>query len=506
MSRREQRLPWSDSPKRKSMMLGDNQFVFLNEKHVISTAEDWNNPEWSKLWLYNLHYFDDLNAESSHERADWHNNYLSRWVAENPPVNGNGWEPYPSSLRIVNWIKWAISGNELQAQQHESLVAQVRHLNRQIEWHILGNHIFANAKALIFAGLFYDGSEADDWLKKGEIILAYQLNEQILSDGAHFELSPMYHNIILEDLLDLINLMRVFRCSASAEWERLVPGMVRWSLGMMHPDRDISFFNDAATQIALSPVQLHAYAKELALVDMDFKFEPVEHFEASGYVRMSNASVLAILDVAEVGPDYLPGHAHADSLSFELSLFGQRLIVNSGTSMYGTGPERLYQRSTAAHSTVVIDGQDSSEVWGGFRVAKRARPSVIRVASEDGVLGVKAKHDGYLRLKGEVMHCRSWSLARQRLEIVDTISGNRHYGVDVCFLLHPEVEVLLQHDKQAALTVAGREVSLLFEGNGSLALETYDYHPQFGVSQQGKRLIYHLDGQFPEKIRSIIRW
>ena len=81
---------------------------------------------------------------------------------------------------------------------------------------------------------------------------------------------------------------------------------------------------------------------------------------------------MALLDVAPVGPDYLPGHAHADTLSFELSLFGQRVLVNSGTSQYEAGPERSRQRGTAAHNTVIVDGHDSSEVWAGFRVARRA--------------------------------------------------------------------------------------------------------------------------------------
>ncbi|MEN9780004.1 MAG: hypothetical protein RL014_1152 [Pseudomonadota bacterium] len=95
----------------------------------------------------------------------------------------------------------------------------------------------------------------------------------------------------------------------------------------------------------------------------------------SGYVRLDNGPAVALLDVAPVGPDYLPGHAHADTLSFELSVGAQRVLVNSGTSCYGSSAERLRQRGTAAHNTVVVNGQDSSEVWGGFRVARRPLPA-----------------------------------------------------------------------------------------------------------------------------------
>ncbi|HPA06712.1 MAG TPA: heparinase II/III family protein, partial [Candidatus Hydrogenedentes bacterium] len=170
----------------------------MNEKHELSSAADWNNPAWEKLWLYNLHYFDDLNAEGGAARSDWHRALITRWVAENPVGKGNGWEPYPLSLRIVNWVKWAWAGNELPPVAVESLALQAHFLSRRLEWHILGNHLLANAKALIFAGLFFDGMEAERWLATGAAIFSRQLGEQVLSDGGHFERSPMYHAQVLE--------------------------------------------------------------------------------------------------------------------------------------------------------------------------------------------------------------------------------------------------------------------------------------------------------------------
>ena len=44
----------------------------------------------------------------------------------------------------------------------------------------------------------------------------------------------------------------------------------------------------------------------------------------SGYVVLKNTSAHALLDVGKLGKDFLLGHAHADSLSFELSLFKRR--------------------------------------------------------------------------------------------------------------------------------------------------------------------------------------
>ena len=94
---------------------------------------------------------------------------------------------------------------------------------------------------------------------------------------------------------------------------------------------------------------------------------------SSGYVRMEMKSAVLLIDFADIGPKYLPGHAHADSLSFELSLFKQRIFVNSGVSTYASGRARHFERSTAAHNTVTVDKLDSSEVWSSFRVGRKAK-------------------------------------------------------------------------------------------------------------------------------------
>ena len=542
-------------------LLGPATFCFLNETHTLAGAgheaaggrDPWNDPARDKLWLYNLHYFDDLNAAGREQRQPWHLALLQRWVNENLPGYGNGWEPYPTSLRIVNWIKWSLTfaaerggvAVALPPACFQSLAVQARWLSRRLEHHLLGNHLFANAKALVFAGAFFVGPEADRWRTLGLRLLARELAEQILPDGGHFERSPMYHAILLEDVLDLINLAGAYPGllddAVLAHCRVKAVAMRDWLAVMTHPDGEISFFNDAAFGIAPTLADLGRYADRIPTVSQArpsastipatasvipatastipatasvipagkpessamegsaavIQGARAEHsptvpglgpgFPAgttgdvgpsggtipvipagttdapcgwlrdSGYVRLAAGPAVALLDVAPIGPDYLPGHAHADTLSFELSLFGQRVIVNGGTSRYGSGPERLAERGTAAHSTVQIDGADSSEVWGGFRVARRARPRDVRVhpgldplppvlspaaaGVRAGVLEVSAAHDGYCRLPGRPVHRRAWRLTAGHLAVTDRIEGPFAEAV-ARFHLHPAIRVV----------------------------------------------------------------
>jgi uncharacterized heparinase superfamily protein len=475
-------------------MRGPANFTFLNCAGEVGSAADWNAAGRTKLWLYNLHYFDDLNAVGGADRTDWHRALVARWIAENPAGRGNGWEPYPLSLRIVNWIKWVLGGNEPDERMALSLAVQARALRRQIEWHLLGNHLLANAKALVFAGLFFDGEEAEDWLNTGLRIIERELPEQVLADGGHFELSPMYHSLALEDLLDLVNVSRAFPnrlpAASSEDWQQRIGPMRRWLAAMLHPDGGIAFFNDAAHGVAANPSELSSYAERLGVPPISAPGGGVTHLEASGYIRIDPGDMIAILDVGRIGPDYLPGHAHADTLSFELSIAGQRVFVNSGTSLYEGGPKRDFERSTEAHNSVVVDGQNSSEVWASFRVARRAYPFGLRLEEKGDDISVHCAHNGYRRLPGDVSHFREWRFSRGGLTICDRLEGGFERAASH-FHLHPRFRVVPEH---GAIASPDRTTLTFVVRNGRATVVPYEYHSEFGLSERGECLAIHFDG------------
>ena len=117
---RDAKGPWTTPPARMASMVAPTTFVFLGEYGTLD-EDGWDNPERSKLWRYNQHYFDDLNAQQAAERHEWHAALITRWIKENPAPTGSGWEPYPLSLRIVNWVKWHRAQNPLSTEALDSL-------------------------------------------------------------------------------------------------------------------------------------------------------------------------------------------------------------------------------------------------------------------------------------------------------------------------------------------------------------------------------------------------
>jgi uncharacterized heparinase superfamily protein len=420
---------WLPTITKHCTQTGPNRFRILNQEREIET---WNDDSIPRLWLYNLHYFEYVDGT-----------LVGRWIAENPVGQGIGWDPYPTSLRIANWCKWILSGADAQPAVYDSIATQAAWLERRIERHLLANHLLANAKAMLFAGSVLECPDAGRWLNIGQEIYREQLPKQILSDGAHVERSPMYHSIILEDLLDVCNLNCAF-ARGTTEFPSYSSRMLGWLEHMTHPDGEISLFNDAAFGIAPSLGALKAYGQRLNVLPA------VRPLGESGYVRLETDSVVIIFDAAPLGPDCQPGHGHADTLSFELSSRGKRIFVNSGTSTYESNPLRDFERGTAAHNTVRIDGLDQSEMWATFRIARRARPYDVHT---DHRSFVQAAHDGYHRLRPKVTHRRRIDLNGDVVTITDWVEGSGHHSVELFFHLAPGADPKLHIDPKLSCSV-----------------------------------------------------
>ena len=474
---------------------------FLNYTKNLDLPTDWNNEAPSKLWVYNLHYFEDLLSYNAEEKRNFHLHILDRWVDENPVGLGNGWEPYPTSLRIVNILKAWLGGLELNEKLLSSTFTQASFLSQTLEKHLLGNHYFVNLKALLFAGVVF---EDESWSQVAEKGLIAEIPEQILGDGANFELSPMYHSLMLVDMLDMYNLSRCYPARVSAKlsalFEEYIPKMLTFMEAMIHSDGGVSFFNDSANGIAPTKAHIESYAETLgfAINPLDISKSQIIDNANSGYICATAAGNKLIFDAAAIGPDYIPGHAHADTLSFELSIGGQRVFVNSGTSEYGLSSKRLSQRQTAAHTTIEVDGKASTEVWSGFRVARRAK-IISRYAERNcnGTIVMQAAHDGYKSFFGGCIHTRKLAFDGNSLVVFDSVQGVFGHAKSR-FYFHPDLLISLEEN---LLKVIGPTFILFSDLSGKVAslVDTF-WYPEFGLEVPNKV----LDVNFEESSLEII--
>ena len=478
-------------PQENASILSEHTFLFLNKEVTLDFPRGWQDPDLAILWKYNLHYFDGLkhgNTSSELKRA-----IVFRWISENPAPTGIGWEPYPLSLRIVNWIKWSWMEGPQHTDFNQSLFQQVSFLEKTLEFHLLGNHLLENAKALVFAGCFFEGKEADRWMSRGLSIIQKQLKEQILEDGAHFELSPMYQGIMLELVLDLLALAQNPNAASelrqkAEELSSFAIIMSHWLRRMTHPDGQIALFNDASFGISHTPQHLISWTRKLtsSYASKGITAEPI--LTPSGYAKLVRGGACLFVDVAEIGPAYLPGHGHADALSIEFSLFCQRLFVNVGTSEYGLTKRREYERGTSAHSTLTLDNKNSSEMWGGFRVGRRAHVCQIDLTEANETIVLEATHNGYSNLADKPMHTRRITLSEYTISIVDMVTKS-NFGSVTRFHLHPDISIEIDPNGSSGYLILPHGQKILWTAEATkIKFETYEYAPEFGVLQAARVL------------------
>ena len=381
---------------------------------------------------------------------------MTDWIAKNRASTPDAWDPFPISLRIVNWLKFLQSADIGQKELEvitQSLKEQCLWLENHLEFHLMGNHLFKNGKALMFMGLSFQGKDAKRWLSKGQKIIETQLAEQILKDGGHFERSTMYHSMIFEDCLDLLNIML---CANKPGLGCLIKKitdksgkMAGYLSLMLLSDGRISLFNDAAFGIEAEPQDILTYYKQISKNKVAaFKDKVCALPETGYYILCPSKRDKMIIDCGMIGPDYQPGHSHCDTLSFEFSVKGQRIIVDSGCTGYEENEIRNYNRGNKGHNTLTIDEENQSEIWASHRCALKAKPlNPVCGLLKKNTLFFRGGHDGYKRLKGSPVHSREVTCKDSVWVIKDFVDGRGVHFIQSRLHINPFVDIKIKNNE-----------------------------------------------------------
>ena len=460
--------PWIEKP---CSYKGDNLFEFLNVCDTFSGV--WDSNANGELWRYNLNYMDFL-LQPSMDAAEgyaWIDRYISSL-----PVNRVACDPYPISLRCMNWIKFvSLHHGSLSCEQLEridtALYSQCLILAESVERHLMANHYLENGFALLFAACYFNDKA---FFRKADRILRSQLKEQILPDGAHYELSPMYHCIILERLLDCYSVVDHQQHNTLALFMLgKIKSMLGWLETIVMSDGNIPLLNDSALGIAPMPSELFSYARSLGV-----EWSPSVLADC-GYRKFKGHSYDVLVDVAAMGPSYNLGHSHADTFTFVMNVDGKPFIVDTGISTYGAGKRRSYERSTIAHNTVAVNGADSSRVWGAFRCAERAKVTVVK--DEDNF--VCAQHNGYESMS--VLLKRTFVCKGAEFKIIDEVCcSDKDVDCVSMLFLSPDVNVV-SFDYNTIRTSSG---IIQLDGAVSVEVEPVEIAVSYNILRSTKRI------------------
>jgi uncharacterized heparinase superfamily protein len=397
----------------------------LGQLRELGDEPGWDHADAPRLWRFHLHYWDwawGMTADPDRPAAQALFAWLWRsWQASAEFGRGDAWHPYPAALRAWSWCglhRDLVAGSDIEPDFVAGLAAHAGFLRRHLEYDVGGNHLIKGLKALVGLAVFF----ADErLLALATRRLTRQLARQILADGGHYERAPAYHCQVLADLIDVADLLRAVGLAPAAEVSAAVDRMRHWLGAVLTPAGQVPLLNDGY------PVDRELLVALRPGPDPVSPASPVLVLAETGLVRAMAGGWHLLADVGPPCPPSLPAHAHADTFGCLVHVDKVPLLVDTGTSTYEPGPTRRHERSTAAHSTVQVDGADSTEVWGVFRAGRRARVSGLAVHTGPSGITCEAVHDGFRCLPGRPLHRRRWSLTSDELQVEDLVTGRgRH--------------------------------------------------------------------------------
>ena len=361
-------------------------------------------------------------------------------------------------------------------------------LSENLEYHLLGNHLLENAFSLLFGAYYFQ----DELLYiKSKELLKKELNEQILNDGAHFELSPMYHQILFSRLLDCIHLIKLNNFWKSDNLLLFLISkaslMYSWLKQITYQNGDVPMVNDSTYSIAPSSKNLFNFSKKLGI------HSALQPLSDSGYRKITLQKYELFIDVGNIGPDYQPGHAHSDTFNFELQLNKKPFLVDTGISTYEKNEIRQNERETASHNTVKINDWEQSEVWGGFRVASRAKVSSL--IEKD--FYISAKHNGYKK-KG-LVHERTFKWSDDKIKIQDTLNKATNDNARAYFHLHSSIDKPIIKNEKVILNDKGIFIS--FSGYSNIKIVSYELSFGFNISKPAYKIVVDFDHTLTTQIQ-----
>lgn len=463
------------------------QFEFLNQSVTFENEIKWNYNDNGKLWNYNLNYFDFIvKPELNHE----HVVKIIESYYKNYPTIVDGKEPYPTSLRIMNLVK--LKGHYQDERLDFILKNDIQRLFQSLEFHLLGNHLLENAFALYYAAHLYPTEKK--LVNKAMKLLKEQLDEQILKDGAHYERSFMYHQIILGRLLESISISE----ANPYDWNKNILGLLRkkaelmlsWMITISYGGKIFPRFNDSIEGVSHGTSELIELSKKLNLF-------PIEYINLSdsGYRVLIENDFQITANIGSITPTYQPGHSHADSLSFTFHVNDKPIIVDPGISTYENSYTRKRQRSTFMHNTVSIADKNNNEVWSKFRVGRMAKVAIIKNCKYI----VEASHTGYKHIKS--YHRRRWEVKKDIILISDKIHTPKSIVAKLCLHFHPKCEI--RHEEENKIIVNEKiQIVINKDSYSRIDLVNYDYAHGFNNTERASKIIVEIRKSIVETLIS----
>lgn len=534
-------LPYDQAVVMRADRILANEFDILGNMVSFPQQIDWKmQGNHYRLRLFRLNSFDFLLALSDAYAMTGNECYLEKgfdlikdwWRQNGRFATGDQWNGFVVAQRLINWISFfSFHGSLVQGGSDilAWIVSQSWFLNRNIEYHLGANHLLMEAKALVYCGVFLMNQHL---CGKGIRLMQKEIR-QFLADGGHCERSMSYQIEAMQHVFETAMVLDTYQKQQAMCFVDFLARPFIFLQQAMMPNQKIFLVNDSSEEYPMEAAEwmrcarlfepfvthdVHNDGYAGRWIPKDWKPRRIPSDALSmcslqpntGYVFYKEITAFGqqywFMDAGENGPAYNQGHAHADALSIGWTADQQPILIDSGVFTYEPGEKRDYYRGTKAHNTIMIDDQNSSDVWGAFRMGKRSHTTIKRYEEDTRHLICQAVHDGYCKYGADrIWHERTWLIQKQKgwTIVLDRLFGRIHstHRAAGRFHLHPDCALELKENGE---TIINEKYHI--RCSRPLIAEEYPVSFRFNQETQATCLAFNFDFNRSADVMTIFEW
>lgn len=440
--------PWPGDAAR-GMRLTKGELELCGTGHPLHPGE-WNGTQAKahplvRARVHGFTWLRDLRALGTDAARSRARTLIGDWIAtqHGDPI---AHRPDVAGARIAAWLGHydffaASADDDFRRRLMGALVNEAQALAAALPAEELDERALTAVKGLIAAAVALP--EHQRLLTRALRFLPQEIARQVLPDGCHAERSPSVQLAALQDLTEIRSLLQGAEVTTPAVLSAVIERMTPALRGLRHGDGGLALFNGSKEE--------DADLIDLVLTHAGRSGRAASVLADAGFYRLAAGRTVVIVDAGAPAPKGLDRLAHAGTLSFEVSIGRERLIVNCGAQPVASAAWHDALRASAAHSTLVIADVSSSEL---APMGLGRRPEQVEVERQEagGAHWLEATHDGWMKPFGALHRRRLYvSESGEDIRGEDAIEAPTAQSFTVRFHLHPTVKASLQQDGETAL-------------------------------------------------------
>ncbi len=458
----------SDYYNKKISKINNNNLFYKPSPHLLSSLIKYQKKkiniddiEIKNLWdkkninvqdfrkLNNFYWFFSLDLKSSKKKTQI---IISEWIIKNFRYNSRSWEFDLTSKRIIAWLSnhnltVEGGGKDYLENFNEIIQKQTNHLMNEIKNSKIVDDKIIGCAAIILVGLCF--KDEKNYLAFGLSLLK---KISILSfDSYGFPKSRNIKQLIF--YLKYFILIREWFKEAQID----IPDHINETIYYLGQGYAFIWQNIKSDVLMNGNNISNNSEFDQYLKRLGYKFKN-DNKEFGGYVILYNKKISIVMDAGPPPSSKFSSKYQSGALSFEINSNGKKLISNCGN--YESKRSKLIElsKSTATHSTLVIDDSSSCRykkcnenylVNNGLKILKK------NIVFEKNYWKINVTHDGYYKKYGTT-HERNIEFYPEQFKFVGTDKilnkkKNLNLKFDIRFHLEPDVKLMKTQDNKAIL-------------------------------------------------------